>query len=93
MKQITEPDSAALAASASLKATVTGGGILSLGGLTSNDLAVLGGIVIALAGFILQMIFQRRRDRREAERRAEERLEHLARLEAIKEACSLDGRH
>lgn len=61
------------AASASLKATVAGAGILSLGGLTANDVAIYGGLLLGLAGLLLQWYYQRRRDRREL-------AEHQARM-------------
>lgn len=78
-----------LAASAP-KLTVTGGLVTSVGGLTSNDIAVYGGLAIAAAGLMLQGVlswwFQHRRDRREAEARAEERAEHEARMVALTQA-------
>jgi hypothetical protein len=83
MKHISEADSAAAAASASLKATVLGGGTLAAGGLTSNDFAIFGGFIIALAGFILQFIYQRRRDRREQAEADDKHRLHLAQLAAI----------
>lgn len=90
MKQIPEPDVAASAASAGLKATLAGGGILTIGGLTANDLAILGGLLLAIGGFIVQLVSQARRDRREEQKRREEHLEHLARMEAIRTACNVD---
>lgn len=46
-----------------------GGGTLAaaFGWLTSNGAAVLIGIFVTVLGFIINYIFQRRRDRREAE--------------------------
>jgi len=73
-----EVDTAATAASASLKATVAGGGLLSIGGLTSNDLAIIGGLLLGLAGFMLQWYYQRRRDQREE-------AEHELRMQALVE--------
>ena len=61
------------AASASLKATVAGAGILSIGGWTANDVAIYGGLLMGAAGFALQWYYQRRRDRREL-------AEHQARM-------------
>lgn len=74
---VTDPDSAAVAASAALKTTLAGGGLVSFGGLTANDWAIVAGLVIAVAGFILQWYFQRRRDRREVE-------EHEAKMELLR---------
>lgn len=87
---VTDPDAAAVATSAALKTTVAGGGLVSLGGLTANDWAIVGGLVIAVAGFILQWHFQRRRDQREEIRRTEEREEHEARMELLKGGVGLN---
>lgn len=76
MAQIQEADAAAAAASASLKATLAGAGALTLGGFTANDLAILGGLLLGVAGFVLQWWFQRRRDLRE-------QAEHEARMAAL----------
>lgn len=77
---VTEADQAAAAASTSLKATVIGGASLSLGGLTANDVAIFAGLFIAVAGFLLQWLYQRRRDRREQQERDERHAEHLVRM-------------
>ena len=72
----TEAEAAATAASASLKATITGGGMLTLGGLAANDVAMIGGLVLGVAGLVLQWHFQSKRDRREER-------EHLFRMSEI----------
>lgn len=71
-----DADTASTAASAGLKASVAGGGMLSVGGLTANDLAIVVGLVLGVAGFAVQWYYQRRRDRREE-------LEHLARMSEL----------
>lgn len=53
-------DAANAAASAGFKAAVTGGAMLSFGGWTSNDVAVLGGLVLGVFGLIVQIHFRRR---------------------------------
>ena len=79
----------AMAASAP-KLTVTGALMTSVGGLTDNQIAVYGGLVIAVTGLLLQAVlswwFQHRRDLREAEARAEERKEHALRAQALTQA-------
>jgi hypothetical protein len=53
-----------------------GGGTSALVfGLTANELAALGGIVVGVLGLLVQWYFNRRRDRRE-------QAEHLARMKA-----------
>lgn len=79
-----------------------GGGTATsiFGWLTSNGAAVLIGILVTIAGFILNYWFQRRRDKREYEHiqfqqelaLAEERRKqeiHQAQLDAIKANCRL----
>lgn len=66
------------ASAASLKATVAGGGMLSIGGLAANDIAIVGGLLLGVAGFLLQWYYQRRRDRREER-------EHQARMSELKD--------
>jgi membrane protein implicated in regulation of membrane protease activity len=68
-----EADAAATAASASLKATLAGGSMLTLGGFTESQIAMFGGLVLGVLGLVLQWYFQSRRDRREQK-------EHEARM-------------
>lgn len=56
----------ATAATLGTKATYTGGGTAVVGGLTSNELLTIIGVVIALLGFLTNFYFQHRRDQREA---------------------------
>ena len=58
------PDAAATAASVAGKTVMAGGATVSLGGLTANDWAVVGGLVVAVLGWITQLWFHHRRDRR-----------------------------
>ena len=82
---VTDADLAAAAANSSLKATVAGGSILSVGGLTANDVAIYGGLILALAGFVMQWYYQRRRDQREQSQRDESHREHVARMSQLEE--------
>lgn len=67
----------ATAATFGTKATYTGGGTAVVGGLTSNELLTIIGVVIALLGFLTNFYFQHRRDQREA-REHERRMAQLA---------------
>lgn len=51
---------AAAASSAGFKATLTGGAGLAWGGWTSNDIAMLGGLVLGVIGLLVQIHFKRR---------------------------------
>ena len=73
-----EADAAAGAASASLKATLAGGSMLTLGGFTESQIAMFGGLVLGLLGLVLQWFFLARKDRRE-------QAEHEARMSELNE--------
>lgn len=75
--EVMEP-AASAAGSKALAATLAGGGMLSFGGLTANDIAIFIGAVVALAGLLLQWHFQRRRDRREQAEHRMRAAEHEA---------------
>lgn len=79
-----------------------GGGAIAatFGWLTSNGVAVAIGILVTIMGFIVNYIFQRRRDHREVEQKefdrqlalAEEKRRqelHEAQLRAIQERCGI----
>ena len=79
-----------------------GGGTIAatFGWLTSNGVAVAIGILVTVLGFVVNYIFQRRRDRREVEQKAfdrqlalaeEKRRQelHEAQLRAIHERCNI----
>ena len=52
---------------ASQKATI-GGSIMALfGGITATELAAVGGLVLACAGFLVNLYFQWREDRRKSD--------------------------
>lgn len=55
----------ALAASAASKVTYAGSGSAVLGWFLSSEAAVFFGILLGLAGFITNLVFSWRRDRRE----------------------------
>ena len=68
---------------ASQKATI-GGGIMALfGGITATELAAVGGLVLAVLGFAVNLYFQWREDRRKSE-------EHLLRLAAFDRRIGAD---
>lgn len=60
------------------KVTTAGGGVALWGGLTANDIAAFGGLLIAAIGLAVQIYFKRKADRRDAELQT-------ARLAAIRE--------
>lgn len=93
--EVVEPaaSAASAAAPAGMKAlltTVAGSISMVGGGLTSNDVAVIGGLLATAVGLIIQIGTTRRRERREQaeERRSEarearEQLEHAARMRLL----------
>jgi len=71
-----DADAASAAASAGFKTAVAGGAALSWGGWTSNDIAMIGGLVLGVIGLLVQWYY----------RRAEFKLrlsEHRARMSAL----------
>lgn len=66
----------AAAATFGSKATYTGGGAAVIGGVTSNELLTIVGVVVAVLGFITNLYFQHKRDMRE-EREHQRRMEHM----------------
>lgn len=57
---------AALAAAAH-KATTAGAGTVVVGWLTLNDLCLVIGVVVTVAGFLVNLYYKRKQDRREAQ--------------------------
>lgn len=91
--QITSAASDAAVASAATKYGMAGGTLTSIfGWLSSNGAAVLIGIVVTVAGFIVNYYFQRKRYRMDKAiadaREAREQELHAARLAAIKAGCA-----
>lgn len=71
-------------ATAVAQKTTIGGSIMALfGGITATDLAAVGGLVLACAGFLVNLYFQWREDRRKSE-------EHLLRLAAFDRRIGAD---
>ena len=68
---------------ASQKATI-GGGIMALfGGIMATELAAVGGLVLAVLGFAVNLYFQWREDRRKSE-------EHIIRLASFDRRIGAD---
>ena len=68
---------------ASQKATI-GGSIMALfGGITATELAAVGGLVLAVLGFAVNLYFQWREDRRKSE-------EHIIRLASFDRRIGAD---
>jgi hypothetical protein len=56
-----------LMTSLATKGTIGGAGISLLGGITETELAAVSGLLVAVVGLGVNIFFQLRRDRREAE--------------------------
>lgn len=52
-------------AAAGSKATYTGAGTFSVGWLLSSEFGILVGLVLGVGGFLVQLYYSRKRDRRE----------------------------
>ena len=59
------------------KVSYSGAGAAVIGGLTANDIAAFGGLLIAVIGVVIQFYYKRKSDRREAE-------EHTARMDTLR---------
>jgi hypothetical protein len=63
-------------AAAGTKATYTGAGTFTVGWLLSSEFGILVGIVIGVAGLVMQFYYSRKKDKREEQ-------EHKARMEQL----------
>lgn len=70
------PEIEAAAAAAGSKATYTGAGVVGMGWLLSSEFAVLMGLIVGVAGFLVNWFYKAKQDRREER-------EHLARMAEI----------
>ena len=72
------------------KVTVTGGGVtFLLGGLTSSDIALFGGLAITAVRVLVQVFYKRRDDARRVRAEQRQTNEHAARMKVLnKEAAS-----
>jgi heme exporter protein D len=59
------------------KATYAGSGTALIGGLAANEWLAVVGVLIAVLGFLTNLYFQHRRDKRE-EREHQRRMDHMA---------------
>ena len=59
------------------KVSYSGAGAAVIGGLTANDIAAFGGLLIAVIGVVIQFYYKRKADRRDTE-------EHSARMDALR---------
>lgn len=57
----------ALVAGIAHKATISGGSVAVIAGLTANDIAAFIGAAVAIIGVCIQFYYKRKADRREAE--------------------------
>ncbi len=97
-ERLTEVPIESLVSSVATKGGMGGGTVAAMyGWLTSSAAAVLIGILVTVAGFIVNFIYQRRRDNREErEQMVREQREaelHQARLQQIRLNCEVrDGK-
>ena len=68
---------------ASQKATIGGSLMALFGGITATELAAVGGLALAFLGFIVNLYFQWREDRRKSE-------EHIIRLASFDRRIGAD---
>lgn len=64
--------------------TYAGGAGSVIGGLSASDVGVIGGLIVAILGWLTQVYFNARRDRRERADRADRRAEHEARMAELR---------
>lgn len=65
-------------AAAAQKVTMGSGGVALYGGLTANEIAAFGGLVVAVIGLCVQVYYKRKDDRRKDAL-------HLAQLERLQD--------
>jgi uncharacterized membrane protein len=53
------------------KVGLSGGATAAIGGLTANEIAAFGGLLVAVVGLAIQWYYKRKADRRDAELHAE----------------------
>lgn len=70
----------ASATTLSAKAFYGGGSTAVVGGLTANEWLAIGGVVVAVLGFLTNLYFQHRRDLREERVAQLEEIEHKRRM-------------
>ncbi|KAF1017684.1 MAG: hypothetical protein GAK31_00952 [Stenotrophomonas maltophilia] len=66
-------------------AAYAGGAAALIGGLSANDIAAFGGLLIAVVGVLVQIYFARKRNARDAEL-------HQARMDEFRKAVQKDDR-
>lgn len=60
------------------KSIAAGAGTAIIGGLTANEVAALGGLLVAVLGLLVQIVFKLRADRRAAELHRARLADHYA---------------
>lgn len=82
--KIETTDAASQAASAGLKGALAGGAALSWGGWTSNDIAMIGGLVLGVIGLLVQIHYKRREHVLRLAEHEMLRREHAARMSELR---------
>ena len=70
-------------ASAGLKGSIAGGAGMFIGGWTSNDIAMVGGLIIGVIGLMVQIHYKRREHALREKEHDMLRTEHLARMSEL----------
>lgn len=71
--EVQSTPAAEMMSTAASKSTYIGAATAAWGGLSASDLAAIGGLILALAGFVVNLYFKMRDDRRA-------QAEHTARM-------------
>lgn len=81
--KIETAEAASQTASAGLKGALAGAATLSWGGWTSNDIAMIGGLILGVIGLLVQIHFKRREYQLRLAEHGMLRREHEARMSEI----------
>lgn len=60
-----------------------GGAVAFISGMSAHEIAAYVGAVVCILGYLTQLYFNRRRDRREYEDRLDRQAEHKARMKQL----------
>lgn len=78
-------DHAADIAATAKNVVLASGGVSVFGGLTANEVAAVGGLLVGFIGLIVQIYYKRKADRREAVAEARDAEYHAERMRELRE--------